>query len=269
MPNFPTTSLLISTYNSPRALELSLLSINEQSVLPSEVIIADDGSTEETAQLIIKYRQLLPMPLIHVWHEDIGFRKTIIMNKSIAKSTGDYIIQIDGDIVMHSSFIFDHINNAEPRGFIVGSRVLLSRSRSEYLKETKELKLNMLKSGVSNRLNALRLSFLQRFFFDHRSENHFYGKGCNMSYWRKHFMEINGYNEEYVGWGLEDTDLIARFMQLGLNKKTVKFGAIAYHLYHKFSSRGEFDENKKRLLKVIRQGDMHAARGVDQYLKSH
>lgn len=95
------TSLLISTYNWCEALNLCLNSVLRQSQQPDEIVIADDGSREDTKLLIADFSKKSPVPIIHVWHEDIGFRKTIILNKAIAKCSSDYIIQIDGDLILH------------------------------------------------------------------------------------------------------------------------------------------------------------------------
>src|ERR1700712_962551 len=103
-------SLVISTYNWPQALELCLKSVATQKHLPDEVIIADDGSGEETRLLIDKYKKDFPVPLLHLWHEDKGFRKTIILNKAINQSSFEYIIQVDGDVILEKHFISDHLN---------------------------------------------------------------------------------------------------------------------------------------------------------------
>src|SRR5690606_36112774 len=97
------------TYNWPEALECCLLSVLKQKMLPGEVIIADDGSGEPTRQLINRFRQLCPVPLLHVWQPDEGFRLGKIRNKAIAAASGDYIIQTDGDIILHPLFIKDHM----------------------------------------------------------------------------------------------------------------------------------------------------------------
>ena len=86
MNNFPKSSLITPTYNWPEALELLLISLKKQTIYPDEVIIADDGSTEQTTELIKKYQKDFPVPLIHVKHEDNGNQKPKIMNKAIAKA---------------------------------------------------------------------------------------------------------------------------------------------------------------------------------------
>ena len=128
MKKMPTSSLVICTYNWPQALELVLMSVKRQTHLPEEVIIADDGSREETSQLIKRFQKDFPTKLLHVWHEDIGFRRTVILNKAIAKATGDYIISIDGDIITEKHFIEDHLYLSEPGVFVYGKRAKIKES---------------------------------------------------------------------------------------------------------------------------------------------
>ena len=113
-----TCSLIIATYNWYQALELVLLSVSKQTILPDEIIIADDGSNKETKNLVEKYQKKLRTPIKHVWQEDEGFRKTKILNKSFFQAKGEYIIQIDGDIIIHSKFIEDHLKNAKKNIFL-------------------------------------------------------------------------------------------------------------------------------------------------------
>ena len=124
------TSLIISTYNWPEALDLCLQSSLHQVIPPDEILIADDGSDERTAKLVAQYADTAPIPIIHVWHEDNGFRLGSIRNKAIARASGDYIIQIDGDVILPPRFIQDHLSVAHPRRFVSGSRVLLGAEYS-------------------------------------------------------------------------------------------------------------------------------------------
>jgi len=109
MEKLPTCSLITPTYNWPEALELLLLSVMNQTVLPNEVIIADDGSGKDTRHLIETFQKKFPVPLIHIWHEDIKNRKPKIMNQAIAAAKYDYIVEIDGDIIMNKHFVEDHL----------------------------------------------------------------------------------------------------------------------------------------------------------------
>jgi glycosyltransferase involved in cell wall biosynthesis len=135
-------TLCITTYNSPNYLDLTLLSVLKQSILPQEVIIADDGSGEDTQHLIEHYKSIFPIPLLHCWHPDKGFRVAKIRNKAILTSHCEYLIFIDGDIVLHRHFIRDHVKNSKSQHFIQGSRVLVSKTISKQRLYSKNICFN-------------------------------------------------------------------------------------------------------------------------------
>ena len=108
------TSLIVTTYNWPEALEICLNSILSQTVIPKEIIIADDGSKQETADLVQKIKESNPnIEIIHSWQKDDGFRLSMSRNKAIRKAKGKYVIIIDGDLILERHFIQDHIENME------------------------------------------------------------------------------------------------------------------------------------------------------------
>lgn len=193
-------SLIISTYNWHEALDLVLKSVIRQTIMPSEVIIADDGSKVETSLLIEEYKMIFPVPLIHVWQEDHGFRKSKILNKAISKSTFNYIIQIDGDVILNKNFIKDHLKFAKPNQYLFGNRVNIKEKKLLKLFRDKNINLNFFSSKIGKRFRAIRLPLFNLL----TSKNHFVSKklrGCNMSYWKNDVIKINGYNEDFVGWG--------------------------------------------------------------------
>ena len=121
-----TVSLIISTYNWPRALYLCLDSVMQQTVMPSEILIADDGSGMSTRDVVKHFENISPVPVRHIWHEDNGFRLAAIRNKAIAASKGKYIIQIDGDLILQRNFIQDHMLFAREGCFVTGSRGIIT-----------------------------------------------------------------------------------------------------------------------------------------------
>jgi glycosyltransferase involved in cell wall biosynthesis len=227
----PPTSLVIATYNWAEALHCNLLSVAAQKVLPKEVIIADDGSDDRTRAVIDQMRVTFPIPIVHVWHEDIGFRKSQILNKAIARSSGSYLIQVDGDVLLHPLFISDHIAAAEPGVFIRGSRARLTLERTENVLQKNNTNLHFYSPGVYNRLNAVRLPTLR--WLGHRKEMKSRSvRGSNLAYWKADFVQVNGYNNDLNGWGHEDEELAARFINNRIEKKIVKLGAVQFHLHH-------------------------------------
>ncbi|MFL5811073.1 MAG: glycosyltransferase family 2 protein, partial [Flavisolibacter sp.] len=232
-------SLLISTYNRPEALGLCLKTVLQQTILPAEVVIADDGSTEETANLIKEFQKKFPIPIKHAWHPDEGFRAAAIRNKGIALCTQDYIVQVDGDIIIHPKFIADHLETQKPGYFMVGSRVMLSAEQTGKLIQQGYVDFKKL-SREAFALNGLRnplLSKLLAGLYKTKGRHKFYAKGANIAFYKKDIIRINGYNEAFVGWGSEDRDVAIRLMNAGVQKLSIKMRAVCYHLYHKLNER--------------------------------
>lgn len=226
------TSLIIATYNWAEALRCCLLSVARQKILPTEVIIADDGSDDRTRAVINEFQKEFPVPIIHVWHEDKGFRKTIILNKAIMQSVGQYLIQVDGDVLLHPFFVKDHIEAAEPDTFVRGSRARITASRTAELLRTCHTDIGFYSRGVYHRFNAMRLPVFRS--LGHRKEMASRSvRGSNLAFWKSDFLRVNGYNNELNGWGHEDEELAARFVNNEIIKKIVKLSAVQYHLHHK------------------------------------
>ncbi len=230
------TSLIITTYNWKEALELSLLSIFKQSQLPDEVIIADDGSDNATKEAIERLAKDSPIPLIHSWQQDKGFRLARSRNKAIAKSTGEYLIFIDGDILLEQHFIADHNLAAKAGFFVQGTRVLLNKKTTQHILEHKKLRVCACTLGVGNRKNCLRSNLLSR-LFSFSSKNLTGIRTCNFAIWRNDALAVNGFNEEFMGWGREDSELAVRLLNNGVRRQNIRFNALAYHLYHPANSR--------------------------------
>lgn len=261
----PSVSLIITTYNRKDALELVLKSVKAQRRLPDEVIIADDGSREDTKALIDTYRQNFPVPLLHCWQPDEGFRAAQIRNKSIAMARGQYIVIIDGDMVLHPSFVQDHLQVAEERCFIQGSRVLLSPQTTQAALKSGRIYFSPMASGIKNRLNALRLPFMRQIMAKKTTKLDGI-RSCNMSFWKEDCLLVNGFNEAFVGWGREDSEFAVRLFNQGIRRKNLKFGGIGYHLYHAEHSRAQLPENDRILQETITQKSTRCQKGISQYL---
>jgi len=269
MPNNPSVALIISTYNWPEALELVLNSISIQTLKPNEVIIADDGSGDDTKLLIETLQAKLDFPVIHVWHEDKGFRLAKIRNLAIAKAKSDYIIQIDGDIIIHPRFIEDHVKFAIQGSFVRASRIYINQEVSAEMLKNKRFKINAFSKGITNFFSALRLPFMWRFFDDkykNSGEERYEIHGCNMAFWRADAIKVNGYNELFTGWGPEDKEFIARLMNAGVKKRFIKLGALAFHIYHKESQKVSLEANTQTFKDTIARRFVFTEIGINQYL---
>lgn len=258
-------ALLISTYNWPQALNLVLDSVQNQIVLPQDILIADDGSKEDTKQLIEKWQLNTALNIKHIWQEDIGFRKTMILNKAIATTDADYIIQIDGDILINKYFIADHISEAEQGYFISGSRGLINKKDTEIMLESNIFQEAIAKKNIKNRLNIIRSPLASPLISQKKHASNKV-KGCNFSFWRKDFIAVNGFNNNLEGWGHEDIELAARFINLGLMQKKVKLKAICYHLHHEFFDRKNENCNLIVYQKVVNEKIIQCENGYLQSL---
>lgn len=263
----PTLSLIITTYNWPQALDLVLQSIRIQSLLPNEVIIADDGSKKATSDLIALYQKNFPVPLIHSWQEDRGFRLSRSRNLAIAKAKGDYIVMVDGDMILHPHFIRDHNQTAKPHQFIQGRRVILTKSRSQQAFVNQKCRFFPLMSGLNNKINAISIPFLSAMFSPLFSKQSYSSvRGCNMSMWRADLIAVNGFNEDFEGWGREDSELVLRMLNRGIKRYDLRLGAVAYHLYHPDKDRSQLNKNDEFLTKAIAAHAQHCPHGLDSHL---
>lgn len=229
-------TLIISTYNSPNMLRLCLMSVAKQTVMPDEIIIADDGSTDETRKLIEEMAKSLPCPVKHAWQEDRGFRLAESRNNALRMCQGDYVVFIDGDIIMERHFIEDHKRLAEKGFFVVGSRSKLSAQANNRLFNKRNPNIHRFSKGVKNRFNAIYMPWLSFYTKNMYKKEWDKGRGANMAMFMSDLKAVNGFDSDMVGYGLEDTDIIVRLVNLGLRRKWAKFQAIEFHLYHKEKS---------------------------------
>lgn len=264
---YPKASLILSTYNRPDALSLCLQSIMNQSILPDEVIIADDGSRDETKNLIDSFKLRFPVPLIHVWQEDKGFRLAMGRNKAVAASSYDYIIEIDGDLILHKDFVSDHLSFARKGCFLKGGRVNLNKEMTDnYCKSGKLPSIHFFSKGLLRRINALHLPAISRYLAPRYKKNRILGLGCNMSFWKEDYIRINGYDEFFEGWGGEDYDFASRMMNSGVERLYLKFSGIVYHLWHNDLYMQSKDKNFDYYNRMKEQKVVWTENGIDKYL---
>ncbi len=260
------TSLVISTYNRPDALEACLESVRTQSLLPMEVIVADDGSTAETAELVRRMADKFPVPVIHVWHEDKGFRLAKIRNRAMARACGEYIIQTDGDILLHRHFIADHVRFARHGHYAKGVRVRLDESTTPKFISSPGLTPRFWDKGLSDKKKAMRCLPLAAWFATHFKKDKALALGCNMAFFKSDIVTVNGYDEAFEGWGREDDDIAHRLFRAGVKMRDVRFAAVCYHLWHPENSRADWEANLRKCQLRDELGIVKAEQGIDQYL---
>lgn len=269
---FPSSSLVISTYNRPDALQLCLESVLRQKQLPAEVVIADDGSGEETKQLIAGFQKNAPVPIVHVWQPDDGYQLARIRNRAFAAAKGDYILQIDGDLVLEEHFVHEHLQMSRPNYFVSGSRTMMDAELTGKLlkKEVPASDILKYRQHLGKRHNAVRSAPLRTmsYAWQRSRRNYKYVFGCNMAFWKKDLVAVNGYNESFKGWGKEDNELAVRLQNAGIKLRFIKFGAVVYHLHHKVADLSAVPANEEKLLQTIAQGVTFVPQGMSAYMHS-
>ena len=257
-------SLIITTYNWPEALYLILKSVESQTRCPDEIIIADDGSGNTTKECIDSFQRQSSTRIIHSWQEDKGFRVAQSRNKAIAKSSFDYIILIDGDVILHEKFIEDHLNHSEKGFFVQGPRVLLNKSSTKKIINNQNINISILTRGLRNRKNAFYSVFLSRIFLTRK--NFLNGiKTCNLAFFKSDCIKVNGFNNDIEGWGREDSEFVVRLFNNMICRKNIHFNMIQFHLWHKNSSTEVLQENNLILQKAIHRKLNWCDNGINQY----
>ncbi|NTV94333.1 MAG: glycosyltransferase [Thiobacillus sp.] len=258
------TTLITTTYNWPAALDVVLDSIAAQTEMPDEVIIADDGSGTETAELIRHWQTRLPVPLVHAWQEDRGFRAARARNLAIAAATGEYLVFIDGDMVLERHFIADHKRAACPDSFIQGMRLHADPGLTMRILRDRQTRFSLFENGLSERKFLLRSRLLSLLEFRPTTSLRRMGS-CNQAYWRAHLAAVNGFNEEMVGWGMEDDELAIRLLNKGYRRRLLKFSANAVHLDHPKRKPEGLNPN----LRILADTRARAATWCQQGLDAH
>lgn len=250
-------------------MHLCLSSVQRQTVQPGEIIIADDGSGNETKQVIESFAKQTTVPLKHIWQEDEGYQLSKIRNKAFAAAETDYLVQTDGDLIFHKRFIEDHLNFAKPGYFVSGARVNIAEwLTAELVREQKLPELHFYSAGISKRYNAFRSVLLRNInsIFQASSRPMQYVLGCNMAFWRKDILKVNGYNENFTGWGKEDNDIAARLLNAGIQLRFLKFGGMVFHLWHREAVRHTLSANEELLQKTVVQNTTFIENGISRYL---
>ncbi|MCL7715429.1 glycosyltransferase family 2 protein [Stenotrophomonas mori] len=266
-------SLVILTYNWPDALDRVLQSIATQRRMPEEVLIADDGSGQATTDVVARWQRDLPVPVRHVWQDDQGFRAARCRNLGIAASQGDYVILIDGDMLLHRDFVADHAAFAAPGHFLQGGRLKASVAESRRLLDGGRpvfapwMDAEFDAFDGSRRLYAFRQPLLAR--WKARARNGGRVMSCNMSFWREDLLRANGFDERMEGYGAEDRELVARLENAGLRRRALKWAGLAVHLWHNSRAPEDVDDMdlpNNRLLHATRTQKITRCRhGIDTH----
>lgn len=263
-------AVIVATYNRPDALIAVLRGLAAQTDRRFEVIVADDGSREETRTAINRLRASVPVPLRHVWHRDDGFRLAGIRNKGVLATEADYLVFLDGDCIPQPDFVARHRALAAHGRMVTGSRILVGETFTADLLVTGQSffalpftrKLRERLTGGLNKLLPLwlklpagRLRHVDRFVWRRI-------KGANLAAWRADVLKINGFDQSFSGWGHEDADFVLRLFHAGIQRTDGAWATEVLHLWHREAAKDRAQSNHDAVLARQVSGQQRATVGI-------
>jgi glycosyltransferase involved in cell wall biosynthesis len=256
-------SMIITTHERPDALAVVLASVRRQSRLPDELLVADDGSGPSTAAVIAAHAAQADYPTRHLRQVHQGFRVARLRNLALAAARGDYVVLLDGDMLLHPEWLADHVRAARRGCWVQGVRVPLDAALTQ----------RVLNDGLAPSPFAQGLGFLRRTYLWHAPSlqtvlaplgNLLVAvKACNQGFWLDDLRDANGFDEHIEGWGPEDKELCARLANAGIRRRTLLGGGIAWHLAHPPAPRDRRGIGAAVLRETLRSGRTRCARGLD------
>ena len=206
-------SVIFTTYNHPKWLEKTLWGFSAQTYRDFEIIVADDGSDEETRQVVEAMQEQIDIPITHLWQEDDGFQKCRILNKAIVASQGEYLIFTDGDCIPHPDFVRNHVELARENTLLSGGYFKLPLDVSRAITREDILDGNstrpswLLRNGVSftPKITKLISNPVLGAILDALTITRATWNGHSSSTWKKHVLDTNGLDER-MQYGGQDRE---------------------------------------------------------------
>jgi glycosyltransferase involved in cell wall biosynthesis len=258
-------ALIINTFNQPEYLARVLNAVARQEVRSAEVLLADDGSGDETRQVFGAWASRQTIRGEHVWQKNEGFRRSRILNQAIAKATSEYLVFLDGDTIPHPQFVADHGRLARVGAFVQGHRALVAEQAAVWFGRN-EFAADRRRAAIRGQLQGVKHAWRWPWPLVRAREDLRGIRGCNLGIWRSDLLHANGYNEDFVGWGREDSELAVRLMNNGVRRLDVRGQALCYHLWHPPASRAGLNTNDELLVQAQRCGTTRCPHGLDQYI---
>ncbi|MDD7442840.1 MAG: glycosyltransferase family 2 protein [Sutterellaceae bacterium] len=268
-------SVIVTTYNRPDALRLVLDSLSKQTDRNFEIDVADDGSRQETRDLVESFAKAhREIPTLHFWQEDKGFRRARILNKAAAGANGEYLVFIDGDCVVPPDFVSKHRSLAEFGHIVAGSRILTGETFARDILSGKVDPFsfgfwslsNLFRLSQANAVNrwlpalSLPLGILRKA----KPRSWKIVRGCNWAIWKRDYERVDGFDESFEGWGGEDSDIVIRLLNSGIRVKSGRLCIYVLHLWHQEVSRENSGRNFRIVYERLRNGATKPEKGMSK-----
>jgi GT2 family glycosyltransferase len=253
----PTTAVVVNTYNWPWALERVLTGLARQSDPDFEVVIADDGSGAPTRELIESFRARAPYRIEHVWQEDVGFRRSLALNRAVTRTRAELLCFIDHDSIPASNWVETFRRMHDPDGFTAGGYCRLTPE------ESKAIELETVTSGAFEKLMTPERRRHNVFYHWANAWSRLMGRvnrprllGLSFAVSRALFEKVNGIDHAYVGWGKEDSDLRTRMRMAGGVGRSAWSRSFVFHLWHPSSPTKEKKAVNQARYDLLRAGGL-------------
>lgn len=228
-------SVIVSSYQRPEHLRRCLISLEFQKNMEGryEVIVTDDGSQDTTLDMLKQLAPSLSYPVKVTTHEHRGFQLSRCRNEGIALSEAPYILITDGDCILPNEHLYRHWTFRKQGYFVSGDCYRLNSPASESIteewirignftewvepRERKRIRNKALRARVYSWLHLEQLPRLT---------------GCNIGVWKEDLIAVNGFDENFIGWGYEDRDLQRRLYSSGRHCRSILHLTTAFHLWH-------------------------------------
>lgn len=270
----PNVALIVSTFNQPDHLDRCLIALEKQTHSDFELILADDGSDERTRRVSDEHSPRFKSPIRHLWQEDLGFRKTQILNKAINSTSAGYLVFMDGDCLAQPDFVKEHVGNAKRGCYLNGSMIRLSPRLTERIDRVAIDRGDIFRSswltrngrGWNRRYLRFSLGYGARCWLDRHSPTKLYWLGANSSCYREDALAVNGFDNRFT-YGFEDGDFGNRLENYGLVPATVRWTANVLHLYHgrPWDQPGVQEKNLAMVTPRQTGGSFRAQDGLDRF----
>ena len=286
-------AVLVTTYNRPGALAWTLAALSQQTVMPGQIVIADDGSGEPTRQLVARWQAYFQRHhqgtrVLHAWQPDQGFRAAAARNLAVTTAIHDdrpqALIFLDGDCLAPAFFVEHHLQLLRPGGLVAGGRGLLSQPFTEQIEPRAPLLNEQSDAQEPTDIRRALRPFASPYWLwlskrcdrfwpmqawmspalgglrDRHPVNEAAVRTCNLSLTTEAFESVGGFDERFVGWGLEDTDFAIRLLAKGIRVRSGRFATNVYHLWHAERSRDQLQANGERLEQTRRRTEQEGVR---------
>jgi len=268
-------SVVFTTYNSPKWLQKVLWGYSVQNYQDFDIVVADDGSTQETWEVLRAFERECVLKVQHIWQQDKGFRKCRVLNKAILQTDSEYIIFTDGDCIPRVDFVGEHVKNAEKGRYLSGSYFKLPMTTSQAITQDNILKQEcfdihwLRKNGLPRFKKTLKLRAPKVIagVLNNITPTKCNLKGANASAWRSDLIRVNGFDER-MQWGGLDRELGVRLVNAGVKPKHVRYNAVCVHLDHSRGYKNSDMVKQNRALRVrnAKEGVVETDYGIAQLL---